>query len=133
MISAISESWHRKTMIRLAKLWPFPKVGTEEGLLIVLSWMNRIVQQELSWGSTHCRIPAPPFSLLGDKRHQEAVCPSKLGGSRPRRSSVVCQGNKGDTFRHLLIFHPRAGAAVNTINHIFILLDNMCYFHGLWW
>lgn len=48
MINAISESWHRKAMISLANPDLSFRVGTEEGLLIVLTWMNHIVQQELS-------------------------------------------------------------------------------------
>lgn len=51
--------------------WPssdlFSQVSTEEGLWIVLSWMNCILQQELGWVSTRCRIPHLLFSLLGVK------------------------------------------------------------------
>lgn len=49
-----------------------------------------------------------------------------MGSSRLRRFSVVCQGNKGDTFRYLPFFHQGAGAVVNTTNHIFVGAFMVC-------
>lgn len=119
MINAISESWHRKAMTSLANPDRSFRVGTEEGLLVVLTWMNHIVQQELSWGSTYCKVSVVScFRTWEEKRHHEAGCPSRLGSSGLRRFSLVfglaCQGTKGDTIRHGPTFHQSAGAVVNT-------------------